>query len=89
MSNNLNNRNYYNAIISDMEIYASNEFFGSSKLLSINIDIETLKEDLDENLFQVKTILKKKSKDILFLKTILYEDKLIVAQASALWSKED
>ena len=33
-------------------------------------------------------VLKKKSKDTLFLKTILMGDKNILTQATAIWSKE-
>ena len=77
-----------NAIINDMETYANNQFLGKVRLLSINIDFEKLDNETTEKLFEVKTISEKKSKDILFLKTILFENKKITVQATALWSKD-
>lgn len=71
-----------------METYANNQFLGKVRLLSINIDFEKLDNETTEKLFKVKTISEKKSKDILFLKTILFENKKITVQATALWSKD-
>tara|TARA_B110000444_G_scaffold247424_1_gene270048 strand:+ start:680 stop:898 length:219 start_codon:yes stop_codon:yes gene_type:complete len=71
-----------------METYANNQFLGKVRLLSINIDFEKLDNETTEKLFEVKTISEKKSKDILFLKTILFENKKITVQATALWSKD-
>jgi hypothetical protein len=88
LSNNPKDHSYYNAIINDMETYANNQFLGKVRLLSINIDFEKSDNESTEKLFEVKTISEKKSKDILFLKTILFENKKITVQATALWSKD-
>ena len=88
MSNNLKDHVYYNIIIRDMKKYAEKEFFKGARLLSINIDIELFDSNLNENLLDVRTSIEKKSKDTLFLKTILMEDQNILTQATAIWSKE-
>ena len=88
MSNNLKDHVYYNIIIRDMGKCAEQEFFKGARLLSINIDIELFDSNLNENLLDVRTSIEKKSKDTLFLKTILMEDKNILTQATAIWSKE-
>ena len=88
MSNNLNEHGYYNIIIEDMEKHAKRELSKVVKLLSINIDIELYDGSLSENLLNAKTIIEKKSKDILFLKTSLIKDKNILVQATAIWSKD-
>ena len=88
MSNNLKDHVYYNIIIRDMGKCAEKEFFKGARLLSNNIDIELFDSNLNENLLDVRTSIEKKSKDTLFLKTILMEDKNILTQATAIWSKE-
>ena len=88
MSNNLKDHVYYNIIIRDMKKYAEKEFLKDVRLLSINIDIELFDSNLNENLLDVRTSIEKKSKDTLFLKTILMEDQNILTQATAIWSKE-
>ena len=89
MSNNLKEHSYYYKIIEDMKEHADKVFYCNTRLLSINIDLENLEVKLNTELFQVRTIIEKQSKDILFLKTILLEDKKILAQASALWANEN
>jgi hypothetical protein len=71
-----------------MEKHVEKEFLKSGRLLSINIDIEFFDSNLNENLLDVRTSIEKKSKDTLFLKTILKEDQNILTQATAIWSKE-
>jgi len=67
---------------------AEKEFFKGARLLSINIDFELFDNNLNQNLLDVRTSIEKKSKDTLFLKTILMEDQNILTQATAIWSKE-
>ena len=88
MSNNLKDHDYYNIIIRDMKKYAEKEFLKGVRLLSINIDIEFFDSNLNENLLDVSTSIEKKSKDTLFLKTILMDDQNTLIQATAIWSKE-
>ena len=88
MSNNLKDHVYYNIIIRDMKKYAEKELFKGVRLLSINIDFELFDNNLNQNLLDVRTSIEKKSKDTLFLKTILMEDQNILTQATAIWSKE-
>ena len=90
MSNNHKKHSYYNIIIDDMEKQISEEFFKKVRLLSISIDLERLENGFDSYLTktEIKTFIEKKSKDILFLKTILLQDKNIIARAHALWIKE-
>ena len=88
MSNNLKEHSYYNIIIEDMKKYAERELSKDVKLLSINIDIELFDSGFEDNLFDVKTSIEKKSKDTLFLKSIIIENKNILIQATAIWSKD-
>ena len=88
MSNNLKEHSYYNIIIEDMKKYAERELSKDVKLLSINIDIELFDSGFEDNLFDMRTSIEKKSKDTLFLKTILIENKNTLIQATAIWSKD-
>ena len=88
MSNNLKNLHYYKTIVRDMESFAEKEFFGNAHLLSINVDLERIQDGYDESLAEVKTSVEKKSKDTLFLKSLLALDKKIIVQASAIWTKD-
>ena len=88
MSNNLNEHAYYNIIIEDMERHAKRELSKGARLLSVNIDIELLEDGSNKNLPNVKTNIEKKSRDTLFLKTILVIDKNTLVQATAIWSKD-
>jgi len=88
LSNNLKEHSYYNIIIEDMKKYAERELSKDVKLLSINIDIELFDIGFEDNLFDVKTSIEKKSKDTLFLKSIIIENKNILIQATAIWSKD-
>ena len=88
MSNNLNEHAYYNIIIEDMERLAKRELSKGARLLSVNIDIELLDDGSKKNLPNVKTNIEKKSRDTLFLKTILVIDKNTLVQATAIWSND-
>jgi len=88
LSNNLKEHSYYNIIIEDMKKYAERELSKDVKLLSINIDIELFDIGFEDNLFDVKTSIEKKSKDTLFLKSIIIENKNTLIQATAIWSKD-
>ena len=88
MSNNLNEHAYYNIIIEDMERLAKRELSKGARLLSVNIDIELLDDGSKKNLPNVKTNIEKKSRDTLFLKTILIKDKNTLVKATAIWSKD-
>jgi len=88
LSNNLKEHSYYNIIIEDMKKYAERELSKDVKLLSINIDIELFDIGFEDNLFDVKTSIEKKSKDTLFLKSIVIENKNTLIQATAIWSKD-
>ena len=88
MSNNLNEHAYYNIIIEDMEWHAKRELSKGARLLSVNIDIELLDDGSKKNLPNVKTNIEKKSRDTLFLKTILIKDRNTLVQATAIWSKD-
>ncbi|MDC0184631.1 hypothetical protein OAI78_01820 [Rhodobiaceae bacterium] len=71
-----------------MEKYVKKEFSKGARLLSINIDIELFDSSFEDNLFNLRTSIEKKSKDTLFLKTILIENKNNLIQATAIWSKD-
>ena len=88
MSNNLKEHSYYNIIIEDMKKYAERELSKDVKLLSINIDIELFDSGFEDNLFDIRTSIEKKSKDTLFLKSIVIENKITLIQATAIWSKD-
>tara|TARA_B110000444_G_C18436075_1_gene409113 strand:+ start:81 stop:299 length:219 start_codon:yes stop_codon:yes gene_type:complete len=68
-----------------MKKHAYKVFSNNSRLLSINIDLESTEDKLNTELSRVKTVIEKQSKDIIFLKTILLKDKKILVQATALW----
>lgn len=85
MSNNLKYDSYFNTIVEDMKKHAYKVFSNNSRLLSINIDLESTEDKLNTELSRVKTVIEKQSKDIIFLKTILLKDKKILVQATALW----
>ena len=88
MSNNLKEHSYYNIIIEDMKKYAERELSKDVKLLSINIDIELFDSGFENDLFDIRTSIEKKSKDTLFLKSIVIENKITLIQATAIWSKD-
>ena len=88
MSNNHQDYRYYNIIIKDMKKYAKKEFPKGTRLLSINIDIELFGSSFEDNLFDVRTSIEKKSKDTLFLKTIAIENKNTLIKATAIWSRD-
>lgn len=90
MSNNHKKHNYYNIIIDDMEIHIAEEFIEKARLLSISIDLERFEDGFDGSFdeLEVKTLIEKKTKDVLFLKTTLLKNKDIIAKAHALWIKE-
>ena len=90
MSNNHKKHNYYNIIIDDMEIHIAEEFIEKARLLSISIDLERFEDGFDGSFdeLEVKTLIEKKTKDVLFLKTILLNNKGIIAKAHALWIKK-
>tara|TARA_B100001063_G_C16484183_1_gene414153 strand:- start:174 stop:392 length:219 start_codon:yes stop_codon:yes gene_type:complete len=71
-----------------MKKYAKKEFPKGTRLLSINIDIELFDDSFNDNLLDVRTSIDKKSKDTLFLKTIITENKSTLVQATAIWSKD-
>ena len=71
-----------------MKKYAERELSKDVKLLSINIDLELFDIGFEDNLFDVKTSIEKKSKDTLFLKSIIIENKNTLIQATAIWSKD-
>ena len=71
-----------------MKKHAEIELSKDVKLLSINIDIELFDIGFEDNLFDVKTSIEKKSKDTLFLKSIIIENKNTLIQATAIWSKD-
>ena len=88
MSNNHQDYRFYNIIIIDMKKYAKKEFPKGTRLLSINIDIELFGSSFEDNLFDVRTSIEKKSKDTLFLKTIAIENKNTLIKATAIWSRD-
>jgi len=89
LSNNLKNHNYYNKIIESMQEIAEEEFRDYSQPLAINIDLGSLLDHSEEYLFNFITIVEKKSKDTLFLKTSIIFDNKIIACATAVWIKEN
>ena len=89
MSNNHKDYLYYSIIIKDMKKHVKKEFSKGARLLSINIDIELFGSSFEDNLFDVRTSIEKKSKDTLFLKTIAIENKNTLIQATAIWSKDN
>ena len=71
-----------------MKKHAERELSKDVKLLSINIDIELFDSGFEDDLFDIRTSIEKKSKDTLFLKSIIIENKNTLIQATAIWSKD-
>ena len=87
MSNYLEYQSYYNSIIKSMEKIAKEEFFGNTRLLSINIDLIVLDKDYILGDLETITDVEKKSKDTLFLKTSILANNKIITYSSAIWTK--
>ena len=70
-----------------MEKIAKEEFFGNTRLLSINIDLIVLDKDYILGYLETITDVEKKSKDTLFLKTSILANNKIITYSSAIWTK--
>ncbi len=86
MSNHHTKHNYYQIILDNKEALATKEFGVMSKLLTINIDLG----DLDNNLVisdsNLQSSIEKKSRDTIFIKTLIIIDDDIIASSSSVWT---
>ena len=86
MSNHHTKHNYYQIILDNKESLATKEFGVIPKLLTINIDLG----DLDNNFVisdnNLQSSIEKKSKDTIFIKTLIKIDNDNIASASSIWT---
>ncbi len=86
MSNHHTKHNYYQIILDNKESLATKEFGAIPKLLTINIDLG----DLDNNFVisdnNLQSSIEKKSKDTIFIKTLIKIDNDNIASASSIWT---
>ena len=86
MSNHHTKHNYYQIILDNKESLATKEFGVIPKLLTINIDLG----DLDNNFViidnDIQSSIEKKSKDTIFIRTLIIIDNNIISSASSIWT---
>ena len=86
MSNHHTKHNYYQIILDNKESLAIKEFGVMPKLLTINIDLG----DLDNNFVisdnDIQSSIEKKSKDTIFIRTLIIIDNNIISSASSIWT---
>ena len=86
MSNHHTKHNYYQIILDNKESLATKEFGVIPKLLTINIDLG----DLDNNFVisdnNLQSSIEKKSRDTIFIKTLIIIDDDIIASSSSVWT---
>ena len=86
MSNHHTKHNYYQIILDNKESLATKEFGVIPKLLTINIDLG----DLDNNFVisdnNLQSSIEKKSKDTIFIRTLIIIDNNIISSASSIWT---
>ena len=86
MSNHHTKHNYYQIILDNKESLATKEFGVMPKLLTINIDLG----DLDNNFVisdnDIQSSIEKKSKDTIFIRTLIIIDNNIISSASSIWT---
>ena len=87
MSNHHTKQNYYKFILDNKEAIATSEFGTNVKLLTINIDLGNLENYSEIDNSNIRSIVEKKSKDTLFLKTLIVINEEVVASSSSIWTK--
>ena len=86
MSNHHTRHNYYQTILDNKYAIATSEFGVKPKLLTINIDLGDLEDNLEINESHVKSSIEKKSKDTIFIKTYIIIDNDIIVSSSSVWT---
>ena len=86
MSNHHTKHNYYQIILDNKESLATKEFGVMPKLLTINIDLGDLDNSLAISDNNLQSSIEKKSKDTIFIKTLIIIDNDIIASASSIWT---
>lgn len=86
MSNYHTNHNYYQIILENKEALVTKEFGVTPKLLTINIDLGELKNNLVLNDSHIQSSVEKKSKDTIFIKSYIIVDNDIIASSSSVWT---
>ena len=86
MSNHHTRHNYYQTILDNKHAIATSEFGVEPKLLTINIDLGAFDDNFEINESHVKSLIEKKSKDTLFIKTYIIKDDEIIVSSSSVWS---
>ena len=86
MSNHHTKHNYYQIILDNKESLATKEFGVMPKLLTINIDLGDLDNSFAISDNNLQSSIEKKSKDTIFIKTLIIIDNDIIASASSIWT---
>lgn len=89
MSNHHTQYNYYKTILDNKESIVTSEFGVKPKLLTINIDLGDLDNDLIIDESNIKSSIEKKSRDTIFIKTYIIINNLVVASSSSVWTKSN
>ena len=86
MSNHHTKHNYYQIILDNKESLATKEFGVMPKLLTINIDLGDLDNSFVISDNNLQSSIEKKSKDTIFIKTLIIIDNDTIASASSIWT---
>jgi len=89
LSNHHTQYNYYKTILDNKESIVTSEFGVKPKLLTINIDLGDLDNDLIIDESNIKSSIEKKSRDTIFIKTYIIINNLVVASSSSVWTKSN
>ena len=89
MSNHHTQYNYDKTILDNKESIVTSEFGVKPKLLTINIDLGDLDNDLIIDESNIKSSIEKKSRDTIFIKTYIIINNLVVASSSSVWTKSN
>ena len=87
MSNHHIKQNYFELILKNKEAIATGEFGIGAKILTINIDLSNLENHSKIDNSNIRSIIEKKSRDTLFLKTLIVISDEVIATSSSIWTK--
>ena len=87
MSNHHIKQNYFELILKNKEAIATDELGIGAKILTINIDLSNLESHSKIDISNIRSVIEKKSRDTLFLKTLIVINDEVVASSSSIWTK--
>lgn len=87
MSNHHIKQNYFELILKNKEAIATDELGIGAKILTINIDLSNLESHSKIDISNIRSVIEKKSRDTLFLKTLIVISDEVIATSSSIWTK--